>query len=154
VTVESLDRILAEIPLFRGMKEEHLALIAGCASNVRFEAGEFAAHHGEPADEFLVLRQGRMALEIHAPGRGTVTIQTLGDNEVLGWSWLLPPHEWHFDARALTLTRALKLDGRCLRGKFEHDPELGYEMMRRFAQVIVRRLEVMGLQLLDVYGDH
>jgi CRP/FNR family transcriptional regulator, cyclic AMP receptor protein len=152
--MESLERILTEIPLFRDMKPQHLELIAGCASNVRFEAGEFGARYGEAADRFWVVRQGRMALEIHAPGRGTVTIQTVGENEVLGWSWLLPPHQWHFDARALTMTRALMFDGRCLRGKFEHDYELGYEMMRRFAQIIVQRLESTGLQLLDVYGDH
>jgi CRP-like cAMP-binding protein len=152
--VESLDRIMADLPLFGGMKPSHLSLIAGCASNVRFEAGEFAARAGAPADRFWIVRQGRMALEIHAPGRGAVTIQTIGENEVLGWSWLLPPHQWHFDARALTLTRALMLDGRCLRGKFTQDYELGYELMRRFAQIIVQRLEATGLQLMDVYGDH
>lgn len=152
--METLDRIMAEIPLFEGMKPAHLALIAGCASNVRFEAGEFAARAGQPADCFWIVRQGRMALEIHVPGRGTATIQTIGENEVMGWSWMLPPHEWHFDARALTLTRALKLDARCLRGKFGSDYELGYELMRRFAQIIVDRLEATGLQLMDIYGDH
>jgi CRP-like cAMP-binding protein len=152
--VQTLEPILTRIPLFEGMKPEHLSLIAGCASNVRFDAGQFVGREGEPADTFWIVREGRVALEIHAPGRGTVTIQTIGENEVLGWSWLLPPHQWHFDARALTLTRALMFDGRCLRGKFQHDYELGYELMRRFAQVIVQRLEAAGLQLLDVYGDH
>jgi CRP-like cAMP-binding protein len=154
VETETLERLLAELPLFQGMKGEHLALIAGCASNVRFEDGEFVARYGEPADWFWIIRHGRVALEIHATGRGAVTIETVGENEVLGWSWLLPPHQWHFDARALTLTRAIRFDGRCLRGKFDHDRELGYELMRRFAQIIVQRLEATGLQLLDVYGDH
>jgi CRP-like cAMP-binding protein len=152
--VETLERILAEIPLFRDMKHEHLAMIAGCASNVRLEMGEFAARAGEPADAFWVVRQGRLALEISGAPRESVTIQTVGENEVLGWSWLLPPQEWHFDARALTLTRALRFDGRCLRGKFETDYEFGYEIMRRFAQIIVQRLEATSLQLIDVYGDH
>lgn len=151
---ESLERILLEIPLFRGMTPEHLALIAGCASNVRFEAGEMAAQSGEPADKFWVVRQGHMSLEIHAPGRGAITIQTVGENEVLGWSWLLPPHQWHFDARATAMTRAIAFDGRCLRGKFDHDTALGYELLRRFSQIIVSRLEATGLQLLDVYGEH
>ncbi len=151
--MQTLEPILAELPLFQGMKPNHLALIAGCAANVRFSAGEVIGRAGEPADQFWVIREGRIALEIHAPGRGTVTIHSIGDNEVLGWSWLLPPHQWHFDARALTVARALSFDGRCLRGKFEHDHELGYELMKRFAQVIVQRLEATGLQLLDVYGD-
>jgi CRP/FNR family transcriptional regulator, cyclic AMP receptor protein len=152
--VQTLEPILAGIPLFQGMKPGHLALIAGCAANVRLVAGECIGRAGEPADQFWIVREGRVALEIRAPGRGTVTIHSVGVDEVLGWSWLLPPHLWHFDARALTSVRALRFDGRCLRGKFDSDHELGYELMKRFAQVIVQRLETTGMQLLDVYGDN
>lgn len=151
--MKTLEPILGNLPLFEGLKPDHLALIAGCASNVRFEAGEFVGRLGSPADAFWILRQGRVALEIHAPGRGALTIATIGENEVLGWSWLLPPHQWHFDAHALTATRAIALDGRCLRGKFEGDAEFGYEMLRRFMPLIVHRLEATSLQLLDVYGN-
>jgi CRP-like cAMP-binding protein len=153
-TTKTLEPILSELPVFAGMKPEHLALMAGCASNARFEAGEVIGRQGEPADKFWIVRQGRVAIEIHAPGRGTVTIATIGENEVLGWSWLLPPHQFHFDARALTATRALALDGRCLRTKFGTDHELGYEVMRRFAPLIARRLEATSIQLLDLYGIH
>lgn len=152
--METLDRTLVDLPLFRGMKPEHLAEIAGCASNVRIGPGEFAAHRGHPADRFWIVRQGQLAVEIHAPARGVLTVQTIGENEVLGWSWLVPPHHWHFDVRAITLTRALMFDGRCLRAKIEHDHELGYELLKRFAQLIVQRLEATSLQLVDVYGDH
>jgi CRP-like cAMP-binding protein len=151
--VHTLEPILTELPLFQGMKPEHLALIAGCASNVRFEAGQFSGRQGQPADRFWIVRQGRVAIETHAPGRGALTISTVGDNEVLGWSWLLPPHLWHFDAHALAPTRAVALDGRCLRGKFTSDYEFGYEVMRRFAPLIAQRLEATSIQLLDIYGN-
>ena len=152
--VETLRPILASIPLFDGMKPDHLELIAGCASNVRFAPGEFAARQGEAADRFFIVRKGRLALQVHGPGRGELTLLTVGDNEVLGWSWLVPPYKWHFDARALTDTRVLALDGRCLRGKFESDYQLGYEMMTRFAQLMTQRLEAASLQLLDLYGSN
>jgi CRP-like cAMP-binding protein len=151
--VKTLEPILESLPLFVGLKPHHLGLVAGCASNVRFDAGEFIGRQGAPADTFWVIRQGRVALEMHAPGRGALTISTIGENEVLGWSWLVQPHQWHFDAHALTATRAIALDGRCLRGKFANDAELGYEMLRRFMPLIVHRLEAMSLQLLDVYGN-
>jgi CRP/FNR family cyclic AMP-dependent transcriptional regulator len=151
--MQTLEPIVANLPLFAGMKEEHLVLIAGCATNVRFESGEFVGRLGEPADRFWVIREGRVALQIHSPERGALTVQTVSENDVLGWSWLVPPHQWHFDAQAMTPTRALVFDGRCLRGKFEHDYELGFQLMMRFAQVIVERLEATSLQLLDVYGD-
>ncbi len=150
--VETLRPLLAGIPLFDGLRPEHLDLIAGCAANVRFEPGEFAARQGEEADRFFIVRKGRLALQVHGPGRGELTIQTMGENEVLGWSWLIPPFRWHFDVRALTETRALTLDGRCLRGKFENDARLGYELMMRFAQLTTQRLEAVSLQLLDLYG--
>ena len=73
---------------------------------------------------------------------------------MVGWSWLVPPYQLRFDVHAVTSTRALVFDGKCLRGKFASDPELGYELMQRFSQVILRRLEAMSIQLLDLYGDH
>ena len=82
-----------------------------------------------------------------------MTIDTIQEGEVLGWSWLFPPYRWHFDARALQLTRAVAFDGKCLRDKCDRDHDLGYEMVRRFAEVITQRLQSARLQLLDLYGD-
>ncbi len=152
--MQTLEPIIAELPLFKGMRREHIQLITGCAANVRVEAGEYLGREGQPADKFWVVRQGRLALEIHAPGRGSLTIQTISEDDVAGWSWLVPPHHLRFDIHAVTVTRALMFDGKCLRGKFATDHELGYELMQRFSRVIVRRLEAMSLQLLDLYGDH
>jgi hypothetical protein len=50
------------------------------------------------------------------------------------------------------LTRALALDGKCLRSKFAANPRLGYELLQRVAQVFAERLLATRLQLLDVYG--
>lgn len=150
--MQTLEPILAEIQLFRGMKPEHIALIAGCASNARFEPGAFLFRTGTPADSFWVIRQGQVALEIHAPARGALTVQTLAEGDVAGWSWVLPPYQRRFDARAVVATRALRMDGTCLRNKFSSDPELGYQLMSRFAQIITKRVDAMALQLLDVYG--
>ncbi len=150
----TLEPIIAELPLFQGMQPGHIQLITGCAANVRFEAGEYVGREGQPANRFWVIRQGRVALGIHAPGRGAVTIQTIGEGDVAGWSWLVPPHQLRFDIHAVTATRALMFDGKCLRGKFAGDHELGYELMQRFSHVMLRRLEAMSLQLLDLYGNH
>jgi CRP-like cAMP-binding protein len=76
----------------------------------------------------------------------------LAAGEVLGWSWLIPPYHWKFDARAIEQTRALALDGKCLRTKCEEDHDLGYELLKRFAQIMEERLQATRLQLLDVYG--
>ena len=154
MATESLERILGEHPFFSGLEEPYLQLFVDCASNVRFNAGETIFREGEDADKFYLIRQGKVALETSAPQRGSVIIQTLGEGEVLGWSWLVAPYRWRFLARATELTRAIALDGKCLRGKCEEDHDLGYELMKRFALVIAERLEATRFQLLDVYGDH
>ena len=150
--METLEGLLAEHEFFRGLGPEDVALFTECASNVRFEAGDYIFREGQPADRFYAVRHGRVALEVYVPGRGGVAIQTVGPGEVLGWSWLFPPYQWHFDARALELTRALAFDGTCIRTKCETDHRLGYELMKRLALVFTQRLEASRLQLLDVYG--
>ena len=135
------------------MDQEHLALLAGCASNVGFRAGETMFREGDEAETFLVLRHGCVAIAVHAPGRGTLTVETIDAGEIVGWSWLFPPHRWHFDVRALSDVRATAFDGACLRGKCDEDPALGYDLMKRFAGVFSERLKWTRLRLLDVYGD-
>lgn len=151
--VKPLDQILADVPFLAGMEDERLTLLAGCASNVGFAAGEVIFHEGDPADVFYVIRRGTVAIELHAGARGDLTIETIDSGEVIGWSWLFPPHRWHFDARALSDVRATAFDGACLRGKCDADPALGYDLMKRFAQVFIERLRWTRLRLLDVYGD-
>jgi CRP-like cAMP-binding protein len=151
--MEGLERIVREHPFFSGMKEEFLELISGCARNVRFEAGQYMFHEGQPADQFYLLRSGRVALQISAPER-TLTVQTVGEDEIVGASWLVAPYRWGFDAKALELTRAIAMDAACLRGKCEGDHDLGYEMMKRFMPILIQRLHATRLQILDVYGVH
>jgi CRP/FNR family cyclic AMP-dependent transcriptional regulator len=150
---ESLERILGEHPFFSGLEEPYLQLFVDCASNVRFNAGETIFREGGEADTFYLVRHGRVALETSAPERGSVVIRTIGEGEVLGFSWMVAPYRWRFDARAMEPVRAIALDGRCLRGRSEEDHDLGYELMKRCAQIMEQTLQAARLQLLDVYGS-
>jgi len=149
--METLEPILAKHPFLKGLEPRHLKILVGCASNVRFNAGQFLFHEGEEANEFYMIREGKVAVQIQGGERGPIIVQTVGEGEVLGWSWLIPPYRWRFDGNALELTRAIALDGKCLRMKSEEDHDLGYELLKRFAGIIVDRLEAARLQLLDVY---
>jgi CRP/FNR family transcriptional regulator, cyclic AMP receptor protein len=151
--METIDAVLRDVPVFAGLASEQLTLLAGCGSNVHFDEGQVLFREGDSADTFYVVRHGSVALETFVPARGAVTIETLEAGEVVGWSWLFAPYRWHFDGRALSAVRATAFDGACLRGKCEDDPRLGYELMSRFAQVLIERLQWTRLRLLDVYGD-
>jgi CRP/FNR family cyclic AMP-dependent transcriptional regulator len=150
--MKEIEDILKEQPFFAGLSAEYSALVAGCARNHLFQAGEYLFHEGEPANEFFLIRHGRVALEIVAPGQPPIVIATLGAGEIVGASWLVPPYRWTFDARAAELCRATGIDAACLRGKCEADHHLGYEMMKRFLPIFVQRLHATRLQILDVYG--
>ena len=150
--MEGLERIVREHPFFAGLAEEFCSLICGCAKNVRFDDGQYLFHEGQPADQFYLLRHGRVALEMTIPGRPSLTFQTVGAGEIVGVSWLVPPYRWAYDAKALGLVRAIAMDAACLRRKCEDDDALGYEMMKRFMPILIQRLQATRLQLLDVYG--
>lgn len=150
---KDIDALLADHLFFKDMDASHRALIAGCGKNVVFKAGEFLAQSNTPANEFFAIRHGRVSIEIHSAGRGPLLIQTLDAGDIAGWSWLFPPYRWKFDARAIEPVRAIRFDGACLRGKCERDPAMGYDFMKRFAQVFMQRLEASRLQLLDIYGN-
>src|SRR3989304_5884735 len=148
--MQTLEPYLAEHPFLKGLDPHHLKIIVGCASNVRFDAGQYILRESEEANNFYIIRHGIVAVELFAAERGTITIQTIGEGEILGWSWLIPPYRWRFDAKAVELTRAIALDGKCLRNKCEQDHDLGYELVKRFAQIIRRRLQGPPLQLLGI----
>ena len=150
--MRSIADLTATAPALAGLDPHHLDLIAGCGRTGRFAAGELLFRAGGPADDFFLVRDGAVGLELAVPEREPVTIETLHDGELLGWSWLFEPHRWMFDAHAVQDTSVVVFDGACLRGKCETDHELGYQLMRRFAAVLVDRLQATRLQLLDVYG--
>ena len=119
---------------------------------MRFSADEVIARLGEPADEFFLIRQGRIALEMPAP-QGAVRVQTADAGETVGWSWLVKPYLWHYDLRAMTDVRAFSIDGTCLRQKCEDDPCFGFLMMKRFSKLMAARMEAMLLQLWTCIPD-
>ena len=150
--MQTLDELIASSPVFAGMPAEYLTLVAGCAQNAGFEEGALLFREGDVADTFYLVRRGRVAFELHTPDRGGLVIETADSGDVVGWSWLFPPFRAHFDARAVEEVRAIAFDGACLRGKCEEDPRLGYELMQRFAQIMIDRLQHTRFRLLDVYG--
>ncbi len=149
---EDLTEILRQHPFLFGLSDEMMQTLIGCASNVRYQEGEYLIREGEVANTFILIRAGRVALEIDVPGKESLRVQTAGPGEVLGWSWLISPDRWHFRGVAVVETRAVSLDAECLRNKCEADYHFGYEMLQRLAQVMERRLEATRLQLLDLYG--
>jgi CRP-like cAMP-binding protein len=121
-------------------------ILIGCASNAKFAVGDHICREGEEADHFYILREGKVAIEIPAGHRHGIIIETIGAGDVLGWSWVVAPYRWRFDARVTEPTRAIALDAKCLRVKCEQDHELGFELLNRVLQVVEQRLQSTRMQ--------
>ena len=153
VQMEGLDKYLREHPLFMDIGESDLAFITGCAKNEKFDSGEIIFHKGAVAARFYLIRHGDVAIETQSAGRMPVVIQTLHEGDILGWAWLVPPHRCGFEARAISLVRAISIDTACLYKKCEENHELGYRVFSRCAAVMAQLLGATQLQLLDVYDS-
>jgi CRP/FNR family cyclic AMP-dependent transcriptional regulator len=150
--MQALEDLIAQAPVFAGFEPEQLTEIAGCARNLRVQAGTYLLREGDSAERFFMIRHGTVALEVNAPGSGPLMIETLTDSDVVGWSWLFAPYRWQMDGRAVEPCSLIAIDGACLRAKCHADHELGYQLMSRFAAIVVDRLQATRLQLVDVYG--
>jgi len=146
---------LAGSAVFADLTAAERELVAAAARPVRFGAGERLFQEGTPAQGCWLLHDGCVALDLVIPGRGQVVVQTLGRGDVLGWSWLLPPYQWHFGAVAVRPTAATELDTDVLRALAEQDPRFGYALTLCLFQACVQRLQATRARLLDLYrGPH
>lgn len=150
--MKSIVELLEAHAFFHGLEPAQIRLIAGCGQIRHYATDAFLGREGTSADDFFVIRRGRVAIETHVPGRAAVTLETLEENEIAGWSWLFPPYRWMFDIRAVQPTSVIALDGKCLRSKCEADHELGFRLMQRFSSIMIARLQAARMQVLDVYG--
>lgn len=150
--METMAPILAAHPFFKGLDPRYLKLVLECASRETFKPGEFLCRDEGQASKFYVIHHGRVSVEIYRARRGPVTIQSLGERDVLGWLWFDQPYHWHLDAKALELTRVISLDVACLLDKCNQDQAFGYELMRRYAHHLAVQFRVTKLQLADMYG--
>lgn len=150
---QDLSKLLKQHPFFDDMDKKSRKLLVGCAKNELYHDGDYMHREGENADKFYIIRAGTIAVELHVPGRDPMVIETLHDGEVMGWSWIVAPYKWAFDARAIGVTRVISLDAVCLRAKLDKDHALAYALFRRFVPIMGERLGAARMRLIDLYGE-
>jgi CRP/FNR family cyclic AMP-dependent transcriptional regulator len=124
-------------------------LITDSAIEMSFEPEQSSLQEGSPANRFYLILEGKVVLESEVKKRGRIHICTLGPGDDLGWSWLVPPHYMHFSARALEPIRTIFFYGTRLREECEQDHELGYQILKRVAEVVVQNLHATQRRLTD-----
>ena len=138
---------------FARLSPAQRARVAAMARPVSYPEGTRLFDEGQDAKGCWLIQTGQVALQSEVPGRGPVTVHTLGPGDMLGWSWLVPPHHWHFTAVARTPVSALVLDTAALRGLADRDPALGYPLLLGVLEAALSRLQATRWRLLDLYGS-
>lgn len=146
--------MVARTGVFGALTEEHRERLMELAREVSFEIDERVFDEGGEADRFWIIHTGTVALDLHVPGRRAAVIETVGAGELLGWSWLVPPHDWHLGAQASSPVRAYEFDATAVRELCEKDPELDHALLAYVSGVIAGRLRSARVRLLDLYAPH
>jgi CRP/FNR family transcriptional regulator, cyclic AMP receptor protein len=133
----------------RGLPDEQLTQLAGACRHITVPVGQRLFEEGTTASRFWLIDAGQVALDAMVPGQGRLIVEMLGRGDVIGLSWLVPPHQWRFGAVTTQPMQAFEFDARAVRAACDSDPALGYELSRRFSQVLVRRLQATRSRLLD-----
>ena len=149
-----IEDVLSNHKFLSGMDPRLIEILGSCASMRQYYPEQYIFRQGEKAEHFYLIRSGQIDVEAFSASGGPVLIQSLKDGDVLGWSWLVPPYKWRFDARVVKPTEVVTLDARDLHGILATNHELGYELLKRFLIVIAERLEAERFQMVSVYGAH
>jgi CRP/FNR family cyclic AMP-dependent transcriptional regulator len=150
----ALRTYIGQLPFFNGLSNTHLDQLESLASTMRYSSQQRLFKSDTDADKFYIIRDGKVGVEIPAVAGEPLRVQTLGNGGVLGWSWLIPPYRWLFDARALSAADIIAIDGVRLRAQCEVDPSLGYQLMKRFAVLMAERLNASRVAAIKLHSEH
>jgi len=134
------ERRLSEQRILAGLAPQHIETLAAAAREREIPRDEVLIHHGDAAKGFFLVLDGRISREIPAILGPPLLMHSIGRDEILGWSWLIPPHEWSFLARAEEPTAVLEFDAASVLAQCEADPRFGYEIIKRFSALMSERL--------------
>ncbi|MBB5916730.1 CRP-like cAMP-binding protein [Nocardia transvalensis] len=144
---------LTEFAHLATLDDAELATLAAAGHDVSYPPGHRLIVEGEAADRCWLIRDGHVLLDAHVPGRGDLTVQTLGRGDLLGWSWLVPPYRWRFGARTLDAVRAIEFDSAALATFADADPMFGRALATMLFEAVLERLQATRARLLDLYRN-
>lgn len=149
---QSTGEYLSTHEFFSGLSDDILGFLCECSSAFAIKKGQILFLQGETANTFYVVRSGRIAINIPSIIGPSLEIQILGENQVLGWSWLISPYKWNFQAEAKEDSELLMFDGQAILARCELEPRFGYELLKKFAALMSRRLDVARQKMMDEWN--
>lgn len=143
--------------LFGSLETAHLEKISVLCRGNSYREGAVVFNEGDEAAELYILTDGRVVLEMAlrpVPDRPAIptAVEVVTKGECFGLSALADPSVYTLSARCMTRCTVLAIKGDILRKAMDDDPGLGYEVMKRLAHLIRRRLAQTRLRLTSGLG--
>jgi CRP-like cAMP-binding protein len=135
--------------LFAGLSDSQIEFMWSQANVREFKAGELLFRQDAHADRFYLVHSGAVVVEVPSIYGPTLELQHLGKGQILGWSWLITPYRWDFQATALRDSVVVEFDGEAILAQCEQDPELGYSLLKRFTVLMSERLAAARRKMMD-----
>jgi CRP-like cAMP-binding protein len=147
--MQSIEEYLSAHAFFSGLDDSFMKLLTSSVKEAQIKEGHVLFQQGKPANKFYLVRSGKISVQVPALMGPALELQTLGEDQILGWSWLIPPYRWNFHARALEDSDVLEFDGSAILARCEEDPKFGYELFKRFASLMSERLDAARQKMMD-----
>jgi CRP-like cAMP-binding protein len=148
--------MIRRYPFFAGFSHEQLVDLSTVAAEISVNAGHKFLSEGDRLTNFYLVQEGTVGITINIPDlkieqtltrqitnnfiTRDVTVSTVGEGEIFGWSALVPPNTSTANAKALTACRVLEFDYQALEPIFEEECCFGHLLTLKAARVIRDRL--------------
>lgn len=133
---------LSQFSLFNGLPESLLKEITAISSEISARKGEFVFREGEKADKLHFLLHGSVALRVKLTSRpDSVTVSFVSSPyQSFGWSGVVAPHHYTSSAECDEDSELLIIPAGPFMSLMEKNPEHGFLVMKRIAEIIADRL--------------
>lgn len=153
----SIINTLKNCELFGGLETGHLQKLSVLCRGNSYQRGRIIFNEGDEATELYILTDGQVVLEMQVcpvPNRPAIptAVEVVSKDECFGWSAVVEPYVSTLSARCMTNCTVLAIKGDMLRGVMLGDPVLGWEVMKKLAQLIASRLTHTRLRLINGLG--
>ncbi len=139
-------QLLKACEVFSVLNGTELGQVASSVLEKQYDAGTVLFREGDSADEVLVLKEGKVAVQITLPealgqmGR-KITVDVVSRNEIVGWSALVEPYIYTLTGVCLQAVKVLSISGNELRRLVRDDHSIGYKLLKQLIKVVASRLD-------------
>ena len=145
----TIEKLISESTFFSGLPAALIAFLSEHAKRRRLAADEVLFRYGDHARHFYLIVDGSVSVEVAAIEGPALELQQLGTGAVLGWSWLIPPFKWSFQARATAAANVIAFDGAAILAGCDANPVFGYELLKRFSALMSERLNFARQKMME-----